>query len=250
MTSSPPGIRWASAAEDSPIRGRSSKTSTAAEPLAEDADRPAGGVHGGGRQLQQRGLAGPVGPEHHPALVLLDRPVDRVQQQLVAAPDRDRCQLQDRVRVDVRSLRSLSHRRPSNSLSNTRSWQHRASRSVSVRCADDGTSSGPHPVAGAPARLAGAASRCGPGPVSPFPLGAGWDGEGTNFSIWSPPGHQGRGLPVRLARRRAPGRAGRAELSHLARLPARHQPRPALRLPDHRPGRSPVRASATTRPSC
>ena len=52
-----------------------------AENLVEDPDHPGRRVDGGGGHLEQRGLAGAVGPEDHPALVLLDRPGDRVEQQ-------------------------------------------------------------------------------------------------------------------------------------------------------------------------
>ena len=40
-----------------------------------------------GGDLEQRGLAGAVGAEDHPALVLLDRPGDPVEQGRLAPPD-------------------------------------------------------------------------------------------------------------------------------------------------------------------
>ena len=60
----------------SPIRGRSSKTSTVPSTSPEDADDAAARVDLRGAELQQRRLAGTVRPQHHPALVLLDGPVD------------------------------------------------------------------------------------------------------------------------------------------------------------------------------
>ena len=51
-----------------------------ADDLAEDADDAGGRVDLRRAQLHQRGLAGAVGTEDHPALVLLDHPVDAVEQ--------------------------------------------------------------------------------------------------------------------------------------------------------------------------
>ena len=51
-----------------------------AERLAQDGRRAAARVDVGRCQLQERGLPGAVGPEHHPSLPLGDLPVDRVQQ--------------------------------------------------------------------------------------------------------------------------------------------------------------------------
>ncbi len=68
-----------------------------AEHLAEDADHAAGRVDLCGRDLQQRGLAGAVGAEHHPALVLLDRPVDPVDQRGLPPPDADVGELENGV---------------------------------------------------------------------------------------------------------------------------------------------------------
>ena len=81
-------MRSASAALARPIRGRSSKTSTAPEHLAEDLrPRPEVGWICGAGDLQQRGLAGAVGPEDHPALVLVDHPVEAVDDRASAAED-------------------------------------------------------------------------------------------------------------------------------------------------------------------
>ena len=49
--------------------------------------------------LEQRGLAGAVGAEDHPALVLLDRPVDPVEQGGLAPPDGHAGELEDGVHV-------------------------------------------------------------------------------------------------------------------------------------------------------
>ena len=52
-----------------------------AEHLVEDPGDPRGRVQLGGGDLEERRLAGAVGPEDHPALVLLDLPADVVEQQ-------------------------------------------------------------------------------------------------------------------------------------------------------------------------
>ena len=87
-----------------------------------------------------------------------------------------------------------------------------------------------------------------PGP--PAPLGARWDGEGTNFALWSAGAEA-----VDLCLFDADGTEHRQPLRgdhppRLARLPARGRPGPALRLPGARPLRPAGRAAATTRPSC
>ena len=79
-TTSSPGIRSARAADASPIRGRSSKTSTAPSTSPSTPADTAGGVHPPGGELQQGGLAGAVGAEDDPALALLDLPGDVVEQ--------------------------------------------------------------------------------------------------------------------------------------------------------------------------
>ena len=69
-------------------------------------------------------------------------------------------------------------------------------------------------------------------PGRPFPLGATWDGEGTNFSLFSEHAEARRALPVRRRRRGDADRASTgAPRPQLALLPARRRPRPALRLP-------------------
>jgi len=73
-----------------------------AEPLAEHLGDPAARVQLGGGQLQQRGLAGAVRPEHHPPLVQLHGPVDRPQQVRGAAPHADAGHPQDGVDIGDR----------------------------------------------------------------------------------------------------------------------------------------------------
>ena len=61
---------------------------------------------------------------------------------------------------------------------------------------------------------------CGSRPALPHPLGATWDGRGTNFALFSANADEGRALPVRQpgpARARA-HRAARAHRGRLARL--------------------------------
>ena len=66
-----------------------------AEHLLEDPGDARGRVDLRGGDLEQRGLAGAVGAEDHPALVLLDHPVDRVEQHRLAPPDRHPGELED-----------------------------------------------------------------------------------------------------------------------------------------------------------
>ena len=105
------------------------------------------------------------------------------------------------------------------------------------------------------ARRRAPAARRGGGPMrelwpgDPFPLGATWDGGGTNFSIFSEHADQGRAVPVRR-RRGGAGRAHGADRVQLARLPPADRPRPALRLPRARAVRPARRATASTRASC
>ena len=85
-------------------------------------------------------------------------------------------------------------------------------------------------------------------PGKPFPLGATWDGEGTNFSLFSEHAERvelclfdgDRETRVELQRR------NRAQL---ALLHPGHRPRPAVRLPRPRPVRPGDRATASTRTS-
>src|SRR6187397_1905996 len=51
------------------------------------------------RDLQEGGLAGPVGSEHHPAFVLLDGPVDLVDEVRLSASHRHARQLENGVHV-------------------------------------------------------------------------------------------------------------------------------------------------------
>ena len=66
-----------------------------AEDLVEDAGDAGRGMDLGRGHLQQRGLAGAVGAEDHPALVLLDRPADRVEESRLSAPDAHVGELED-----------------------------------------------------------------------------------------------------------------------------------------------------------
>ena len=50
-----------------------------AEPPAQDVDRAPGGVEVAGGQLEERGLARPVGAKDDPALARVDLPVDPVE---------------------------------------------------------------------------------------------------------------------------------------------------------------------------
>ena len=91
----------------------------------------------------------------------------------------------------------------------------------------------------------------------PHPLGATWDGKGTNFALFSAQRDQGRGLPVRSEDRRG-DRAHRAARIHrpgLARLSARRRAGQLLRLPRARPlragGRPPLQSEqAAARSLC
>ena len=60
-----------------------------AQHLAEDPDDTGGGVHARGGDLQQSGLAGPVGAEDHPAFAFLDLPGDVVEEAVMAAHHAD-----------------------------------------------------------------------------------------------------------------------------------------------------------------
>ena len=78
-------------------------------------------------------------------------------------------------------------------------------------------------------------------PGQPFPLGAMWDGDGTNFSLFSEHAERVE-LCLFDARRRRDARPARgADRLQLARLPARGRPGAALRLPRPRPVRAGVR---------
>ena len=75
-------------------------------------------------------------------------------------------------------------------------------------------------------------------PGRPFPLGPTWDGQGTNFSLFSEHADARRAVPVRRRRPRGAHRGRRAHGAQLALLPAGRRPRPALRLPRPRPVRA------------
>ena len=66
-----------------------------AEHLAQDRDEAGRRVGLRGGHLDERGLAGAVGTEDHPALVLLDRPGHRLEESRRPAPDGDVGELQD-----------------------------------------------------------------------------------------------------------------------------------------------------------
>ena len=64
----------------------------------------------------------------------------------------------------------------------------------------------------------------------PYPLGATWDGVGTNFSVFSEVADARRALSVRRERQRDARRSAGGDGVHLARLPAERRARAALRL--------------------
>ena len=88
-------------------------------------------------------------------------------------------------------------------------------------------------------------------PGSPYPLGATYDGAGTNFALFSEAAER-----VELCLFDDDGDGDSASSCRevdgvrLARLPAAASARAALRLPGARPVRPGARASAATRPSC
>ncbi len=86
-------------------------------------------------------------------------------------------------------------------------------------------------------------------PGSPYPLGASYDGAGTNFSVFS---EMAEGIELCLfARRRGnPGPAAGNNRLLLARLSARRAARATLRLSSARPLQPGQPASAATRTSC
>ena len=94
-------------------------------------------------------------------------------------------------------------------------------------------------------------------PGRPDPLGATWDGQGTNFARLRAARHPRRAVPVRRCLRQGDRahRAARADAQRLARLPAGRRARPAVRLPRARPlrpARGPALQSeqAAHRPVC
>ncbi|GAB3372369.1 hypothetical protein GCM10027360_45720 [Amycolatopsis echigonensis] len=62
----------------------------------------------GGGQAQQGGLAGPVGPEHHPSLVQLDRPVEGREEVVSGTADADTGHPHDEV-VRIAGQDRLAH---------------------------------------------------------------------------------------------------------------------------------------------
>ena len=88
-----------------------------------------------------------------------------------------------------------------------------------------------------PAAVGSAGSLMEVWPGAPFPLGATWDGEGTNFSIFSEHAERVELCLFDAERRRDVRRADRAHVVQLALLPAGRARRPALRLPRPRPVR-------------
>ena len=83
-----------------------------AEHLAEDARDAGGRVQLGRGDLQQGGLAGAVGADQHPALVLLDRPVDVVEQRRLATAHRETCTLDHGAHAAHPIQRGPRSRRP------------------------------------------------------------------------------------------------------------------------------------------
>ena len=88
------------------------------------------------------------------------------------------------------------------------------------------------------------------GPGKPFPLGPEWDGDGTNFSLFSENAER-----VELCLFDEHGdeeriEVPRADRLQLALLPPGRRARPALRLPRARAVRPEQRASGSTRRSC
>ena len=86
-------------------------------------------------------------------------------------------------------------------------------------------------------------------PGHPFPLGPWWNGEGTNFSLFS---EHAEKVELCLFDERGPRDALRADRAHgvqLARLPRRSRPGPAVRLPRPRALGRRSKATASTRAS-
>ena len=87
-------------------------------------------------------------------------------------------------------------------------------------------------------------------PGMPFPLGPTWDGEGTNFSIFSEGAERVELCLFDDERRRDEDRGARPHGLQLALLPARRRARPALRLPHPRAATTRAPADGSTRRSC
>ena len=91
-------------------------------------------------------------------------------------------------------------------------------------------------------------------PGRPYPLGATYDGVGDELQRVQRAGRAGRAVPVRRRRHRGADRPARDDGVLLARLPARHRARAAVRLPGarpmgpgQRPALQPGQAAASTR---
>ena len=84
-------------------------------------------------------------------------------------------------------------------------------------------------------------------PGRPYPLGATFDGSGTNFALFSEVAEKVELCLFDERPGRDAGRADRGRRVRLARLPARGAARPALRLPRARPVGPRARACAATR---
>ena len=80
-----------------------------AEPLPQDHRHTRGRVFHGGGHPQQRGLAGAVGTDHHPAFIELDLPVDRPDQHPAAAPQRHTAEVDQQIIIDHRVVLRVSH---------------------------------------------------------------------------------------------------------------------------------------------
>ena len=87
-------------------------------------------------------------------------------------------------------------------------------------------------------------------PGQPYPLGATYDGTGTNFSLFSEVADRRRAVPVRRRRRRGARRPARGRPPSAGTATSRRRPGPALRLPGPRAVRPGRTGSAATRPSC
>ena len=100
------------------MRGPQLEHVDGAEHLAQDRHQPGRGVQLRGRHLDQRGLAGAVGTEDHPALVLLDGPGHGVEEggRPLAAPSRRRTRgrraCRHPIQADVADRRSSVGLRP------------------------------------------------------------------------------------------------------------------------------------------
>ena len=246
-------MRSARAALVSPMRGRSSKTSTAPRTSPRTPATPVAGVDLGRGDLHERGLAGAVGPEDDPALVLLDGPVDVVEQGRLAASHGHAGELQNRVH---RSLNPRLRHPESEGAGGRPQPTARASPGTGAthgtsRLVARGRRAGPHAAPTGPARSTRAPAAAPRGPADATPCGS---------RCGSTPGLRGaasldeardahrRGR--RGPRRRRPARAGRDGAADPGARPAagraRHRGRAGAAEPG-RPGR-PGRARRRSTP--